>query len=345
VVLSANVTSGPGSVINGTVEFAINGIEVAGAALTGSGTASVTLPAAPTGTDVVTATFAAQGNDLASSGTASLIVTPANSRTSLTASATQTRLGQNVIFTANVTSTTIGTPTGTVVFLNGSAQIGEALLSATGQAILNTQNLPAGTDTITAQYQGDVNFQPVTSSSVTVTVADDILTMTASPTLLTISTGKTGQTTLTLTPKNGFAGTVRLSCAGLIQGATCQFSSPTAVFVAQTQTPQTVTLVINPNTMAAAGFRLPGKGSMLMRLLLLLLGVWTILLPFFSRRRSAALGWGRMLLIILCLGIGSLSGCKSISPAPPVSDGITVQASMPSSGVLTTAQLQVYMAQ
>jgi hypothetical protein len=52
-----------------------------------------------------------------------------------------------------------------------------------------------------------------------------------------------------------------------------------------------------------------------------------------------------MLLIILCLGIGSLSGCKSVSVASPVSDGITVQASMPSSGVLTTTQLQVYMAQ
>lgn len=345
VVLTANVTSGAGSIINGNVEFSINGIEVGAAALSGSGTATVTLPAAPTGTDIVTATFAAQGNDQASSGTASLVVTPANSQISLTASATQIRLGQNVIFTANVASTTTGMPTGTVVFLNGSAQIGEALLSATGQAILNTQNLPAGTDTITAQYQGDGNFQPVTSSSVTVTVADDTLTMTASPTLLTISAGKTGQTTLTLTPKNGFAGTVSLSCAGLIQGATCQFSLPTVVFVAQMQTPQTVTLVINPNTIATAGFRLPSKPGTVLQLFLLLLGLIAMLLPFFSRRRSAMLGWGRILLVILCLGIGTLSGCKSISPAAPVSDGITVQASMPSSGVLTTAQLQVDMAQ
>lgn len=345
VVLTANVTSGAGSIINGNVEFSINGIEVAAAALSGSGTATVTLPAGPTGTDIVTATFAAQGNDQASSGTATLTVTPANSQISLTTSTTQIRLGQNVIFTANVATTTIGTPTGTVVFLNGSAQIGEALLNATGQAVLNTQNLPAGTDTISAQYQGDGNFQPATSSSVTVTVADDTLTMTASPTLLTISTGKTGQTTLTLTPKNGFASTVSISCAGLIQGATCQFSSPTVVFAAQTQTPQAVTLVIDPNTVATAGFGLPPKPGRILQLFLLLLGFVAMLLPFLSRRRSAMLGWGRMLLVILCLGIGTLSGCKSISPPAPVSDGITVQASMPSTGVLTTAQLQVDMAQ
>ncbi|MGH9617374.1 MAG: Ig-like domain-containing protein, partial [Acidobacteriaceae bacterium] len=335
----------PASVINGDVEFSINGIEVGGAALTGSGTATVTVAAAPTGTDIVTATFAAQGDDEASSGTASLIVAPAASQIALSASATQIRLGQNVIFTANVASTTTGMPTGTVVFLNGSAQIGEASLSATGQAILNTQNLPAGTDTITAQYQGDINFQPSTSSSVTVTVADDTLTMAASPTNFTISTGQTGQTTLTLTPKNGFAGTVALSCAGLISGATCQFSSPTVVFAAQTQTPQIVTLVINPNTVAGSGFWFPTNAPPITRLLLLLLGIGAMLLPFLGRRRIAKSVWGTLLVVIFCIGLGSLSGCKNLAVAAPVSDGITVQASMPSSGVVTTAQLQVYMAQ
>ena len=294
---------------------------------------------------VRSSTFAAQGDEQASSGTASLTVTPASSQVTLSASASQIRQGQNVIFTANATSTTTGTPTGTVVFLNGSAQVGEATLSATGQAILNTKNLPPGTDTITAQYQGDVNFQPSTSNAVTVTVADDTLTMIANPTLLSIATGGTGQTTLTLTPKNGFAGTVTLSCANLIQGATCQFSSPTVAFVAQTQTPQTVALIIDPNTVVTSGFFLPTKGRPILQLFLLLMGLASILLPFFSRRRSTSLGWGRLLVVILCLGLGSLSGCANRTVAAPVSDGITVQASMPSSGVITTAQLQVYMAQ
>ncbi len=345
VQLTANVTNTSNPVTSGNVVFSINGLEVGAAPLLGSGTATITVPAALVGNDIVTAVFATQGNNQASSGSANLVVIPTNSQISLAASATQTRFGQNVIFTASAGST-IGVPTGTVLFLNGSAQIGESPLNATGQAILNTKNLPPGSDIITAQYQGDANFTPSTSTSVTVTVADDTLTMTANPTLLSISTGKTGETTLTLTPKNGFAGIVRLSCAGLIQGASCQFSSPTLTFVAQTQTPQTITLIVDPNTLATSEFFPPIQGHSMARIFLCLLGVWAILLPFFSRRKSAGvLRWTRILLVILCLGLGTLSGCKNISPAAPVADGITVQASMPSSGVITTAQLQVYMAQ
>lgn len=150
---------------------------------------------------------------------------------------------------------------------------------------------------------------------------------------------------MTLTPKNGFGGTVSLACAGLVQGASCQFSSSTVVFAAQTQTPQTVTLVIDPNTLATGGFTLPGKGHPVLRLLLLLLGLGSMLLPFFSRRRFASLGWTRVLVVIFCLALGTLSGCSNLTPAAPVSAGITIQASMPSSGVITTTQLQVNMGQ
>lgn len=347
VVLTATVATGTGPVPSGNVTFSINGIEAAGAQLNGSGVATVTLLAAPTGTDVVTASFAAQGNyDASSSGQATLVVTPANSQIVLTASTQQIRLGQNVIFTANVTSATTGIPTGNVEFLNGTAQIGEAILNASGQAIFNTQNLPAGTDTITAQYLGDANFQTSTSSPVVVTVADDTLTMTVTPTQMSIPGGKTGQATVTLTPKNGFAGTVNLSCAGLIQGATCQFSAPTATFVAQTQTPQTFTLVINPNTVATAGFGFPsGKSNPLIRLLLLLLTLGAALLVFRARKRSIWIGLGRALLVVFCIGLCTLSGCTNLAPAAPVMDAITVQASMPSTGVITSVQMQVNMAQ
>ncbi len=346
VLLTADVTSGPGSVINGDVEFSINGVEVAGSALRGTGIATATVPAAPAGNDIVTAMFAAQGNDQGSSGTGVLMVTPANSQVFLSASAGQTRLGQNVILTSTVASMTTGTPTGMVVFLNGNAQIGEGLLSANGQAILNTNNLPPGVDSITAEYQGDANFEPSMSTSVTLSVANDTLTMTASPTMLSISTGKTGQTVLTLTPKYGFAGTVNLSCAGLMQGATCQFSSSSVVFAAQAQSAQRVTLIIDPNTVATGGVGLPGKkGHRVLRLLLLLLGLGAALLPYFSRRRSAFLGWGRICLFILFVSLATLSGCANATVAVPISDGITVQASTPSSGVIATAALQVYMAQ
>lgn len=344
VLLTANVTSGVGPVISGNVVFAVNGFEVAGATLTDSGATTAKLLAAPTGANAVTAIFAAQGNNMASSGTANIVVTPASSQTALSTSSAQTRLNQNVIFTATVASTTIGTPTGTVVFLNGSAQMGEAPLDATGQAILNTQHLSPGTNTTTAKYLGDGNFQPSASPSVTVIVANDMLTMKVSPAQLNISAGKSGQTALILTPKNAFAGTVSLSCAGLILGTTCQFSSPTVIFSAGAQPPESVVLLIHPNAMTIAGFRIPAMTIPILRLSLLLLGLGAMLLPFVSRRRAEAFGWSRVLLVLVSVGLGSLLGCANLSAPVPVSDGITVQASMPSQGVLATTQLQVYMA-
>jgi sugar lactone lactonase YvrE len=348
VTLTATVSTGTGPVPSGSVLFFINGIQVAGATLNGSGVATVTLLAAPTGTDVVTATFSQQGNYGAStSAQATLIVTPAGTQTTLTAVPQQIRLGQNVILTATVASGTTGIPTGTVNFMNGSAQIGQATVNAGGVAILNTTTLPAGTDTITAVYLGDGNFQTSTSNAVTVTVADDTLTMTVNPNQLNIPGGKTAQVAVTLTPQNGFAGTVNLSCAGLIAGATCQFSAPTATFVAQTQTPQTIQLVINPNTPAVAGLGAPfsGSGSLLVRLMLLLLTLSAAGLLLRARKRGWALGLGRALLVLFCLGLCTLSGCKAVVPAMPTADTITVQATMPSSGVVASAQIQTYMAQ
>ncbi len=344
IALTATVVGGS-EPVNGSVIFSINGHPIVGAQLIGAGIATVNLSDAPTGSDVVTASFAAQnGFGESTSAPVSLTITPANSQITLTASTQHIRLGQNVIFTANVASTTTGVPTGIVEFLNGSAEIGESTLNPSGQAILNTQYLPAGADTITAQYLGDANFQQSSSSAVNVTVADDTLTMTASPTLLTIAAGTTGQTTVTLTPQNGFAGDITLSCAGLIQGATCQFSTPMVIFNAQTQTAQTVTLTINPNTIAGAGFGIfPRELNALLRLILLLLAFGAALLLGRARKQSARLRMSGALLAALCLGICTLTGCTNLGPQQPVQSAVTVQASMPSSGVIATSQLQIYM--
>jgi sugar lactone lactonase YvrE len=346
IMLTTTVTGGNGPV-SGVVSFSINGIEQASAQLTGSGTATVTLGAAPTGSDIVTANFAAQnGFGASGSAPASLTVTPAPSQITLMASPHQIALGQNVIFTVNVYSTTTGVPTGLVEFFNGTAEIGESTLDPTGQAILNTQFLPPGTDSITAEYLGDGNFQQSTSASTNVTVINDTLTMTANPTQLIIAPGKTGQTTVTLTPKNGFAGVVTLSCAGLVQGATCQFSTPTITFSAQTQTAQTATLTITPSSVAGAGFGVPPGMRGFPRLVLLLLSLGAALLLIRARKQSSAwLDMGRALLIVFCLGVCTLTGCSNLVPQQPIQASITVQASMPSTGIIATAPLQVYMQQ
>lgn len=62
--------------------------------------------------------------------------------------------GQPVQFTATVTSTSPGVPTGTVTFSQGGTVLGSSTLNGT-KATFSTSSLPVGTDAIKASYSGD----------------------------------------------------------------------------------------------------------------------------------------------------------------------------------------------
>ncbi|MFG2111450.1 Ig-like domain repeat protein [Streptomyces sp. NPDC048718] len=93
----------------------------------------------------------------------------AQSMTTLTASPGVVVLGQDVTLTADVVCTA-GTPTGDVVFYEGTTPIGTGTLDASGSATLTTNSLPPGTHTITAHYEGDGTCAASVSEPVTVTV-------------------------------------------------------------------------------------------------------------------------------------------------------------------------------
>ncbi len=78
--------------------------------------------------------------------------------TGLSSSVNPSEFGQSVTFTATVTSGA-GTPTGTVQFKDGGANLGSPqTLNASGVAQLPTSSLTAGSHTITADYSGNANF-------------------------------------------------------------------------------------------------------------------------------------------------------------------------------------------
>jgi Bacterial Ig-like domain (group 3)/MBG domain (YGX type)/NHL repeat len=89
------------------------------------------------------------------------VAAPFLSLTSLASSATTAVLGQSVTFTAPVQAVnpTDGTPTGTVEFVDTTTgtELGTAAVT-NGSAILTTSALVAGSQTITAEYDGDTNF-------------------------------------------------------------------------------------------------------------------------------------------------------------------------------------------
>ncbi len=88
-----------------------------------------------------------------------------------------------VTLTATVTATSAAPNnpvTGTVTFLvNGTTVLGTAALDASGKATFTTTfaiPLPVGTDTLTARYEGDKNYNPGISNAVTQVVARPIPT-------------------------------------------------------------------------------------------------------------------------------------------------------------------------
>lgn len=119
--------------------------------------------------------------------------------------------GQQVTFTATVTSPDGGTPTGIVSFLDGNNPLGIAGLNGSGQAFFITpsnQPLSAGTHAITAIYEGDSNFVPSTSVVFNQTVNSvagfSITSLTHTPQPI-IHIGQLGQFTATLKNQSGSA--------------------------------------------------------------------------------------------------------------------------------------------
>jgi len=86
-------------------------------------------------------------------------VNQSHTTTTLSSSRNPATFGQTVTFTAVVKPVApgSGTPTGTVVFYDGTTVLGSVTLSS-GKATFSTSKLTRGTHSITAKYLGDVDF-------------------------------------------------------------------------------------------------------------------------------------------------------------------------------------------
>jgi hypothetical protein len=179
--------------------------------------------------DIVAANCSSNQCGTGAGGVGVLLYTPSTATTTaLTSSLNPSKFGQAVTFTATVTKQpgfTAGPPTGTVSFLNGTTSIGSSPLNSSGVATLPTSALPLGTDTITAKYSGDTNFSTSTSPGVQQVVQagpTPDYTVSANPTSATVNAGTAANYVITLTPSNGYDGTVTIACpTSLPAGVTC----------------------------------------------------------------------------------------------------------------------------
>jgi hypothetical protein len=145
--------------------------------------------------------------------------------TSVTLSApASVALGEAAALVAKTTAIGGSTKGATVLFLDGTQNVGSAVVDASGTATL-TVPLALGSHSISVALVQFGNLNASKGNTVTVTVYPG-----APDFALTGSTGaidltqETGSMDVQLLPKNGFAGSVKLLCAGLPDGYQCQFS-------------------------------------------------------------------------------------------------------------------------
>jgi hypothetical protein len=206
------VATGPpaGSVApTGAITLTVNGTALTPVALTTTGgvsTAVITVPITAASNSIV-ASYPGDSNYGATTATPYILkASEAATTVSLTASATTAQPGVPITFTAVVSPTTtpVGTtepnPSGTVLFFNGTTQIGSGTLSAgpganSSTATLTVSTLPNGADSITAVYQGDSTYGTSTSTVLTLNVSKAATTVSLTASATTAQPG----TSVTLT--------------------------------------------------------------------------------------------------------------------------------------------------
>jgi N-acetylneuraminic acid mutarotase len=172
------------------------------------------------------------------------------------------------------------------------------------------------------------------SAAYVISIPVPSFTMAANPSSLTIKSGSTGTTIITVTPTNGFTGTVNFSCGSLPTDATCSLA-PSSVTVTSGGAAPTTTLTVGTNGTATASLRGAPNGAGSNGTLLPEIFVAMILLPLgFTRRILRARKTGSPWLLGLLLATASLAavavvglaGCggKSSTSTPPGSYSIVV---------------------
>jgi hypothetical protein len=159
-----------GGAASGTVSF-YNGATLLGSGtLNAKGVAIFTTSTLPVGNYTITATYAGDANDTASTSSAmALSVIQATTGVKLVAGSASVQVTAPVTFTATVTGNG-GVPTGSVTFMDGANTLGSVAVNASGVAAYTTSSLAVGTHTISAVYGGDANDAGSTSAAVTETV-------------------------------------------------------------------------------------------------------------------------------------------------------------------------------
>jgi hypothetical protein len=237
--------------------------------------------------------------------------------------------GVPVTLQAGVFPNGVAAPTGTVQFFSGTQALGNPVTVQNFFAALTTKQLSNGSDSITAIYSGDANFNGSTSPPSVIFISNPDFQIAVNPGNITASASAPGTTTLLVSPGPGlgFAGTVTLTCSGLPTGATC--SMQPAQLTLDGFNPASAKVTITKSAQAATRFD-PFRRQLRFSGPLAAFGVVFVLLLFFRSRKSYRLQYAAFLLLICSLGM--VAGCGGSSSATQTSPSGT---SVPNFAVVT----------
>ena len=132
-----------------------------------------------------------------------------------------------------------------LVVANSADSSATALLAETALTIATVNNISpvgVGTHLVKATYSGDVNYAGSTSAEAPLTVVPPGLTLSGTP--VSVVAGATGTSTLTITPTNGFSGTVTLECNFSYVGGANDVPTCSSTVTISGNAPTTITLSI-----------------------------------------------------------------------------------------------------
>jgi hypothetical protein len=238
---------------------------------------------------------------------------PQPSITNLVAATNSPLLGQNDAITITVTSgslSTSATPTGTIQIGVDGTIVNSSIPLASGSASYTFSSSTPGRHVVTAYYSGD-NTYAASTGTLTLSSVQKSFALTA--TGMTVKAGSSGQSQITITPLNGYTGTISFSVSTLDNITIPCFSAPNAT-VSGAQ-PVTVTMTVQTSSSgcngSTAGFLAPAAGASPGRMGMFAGALGLLLLGCFLSANGRWRGFGRAALLA-ALGL-AITGCGSTS--------------------------------
>jgi len=186
-----------------------NNCSAAGTTLCPTSIPAATNYPATTGYDLASGLGSVNFNNLLgawSGGSTSL----AASKTTVMAATSTPASGANDVITVTVasnSSSSTTTPTGTVSLSVDNVVVNPSLALSAGVATYTFSSTATGSHTIAATYSGDSAYS-TSNGSVTVNVGSTAKSFALAATNATVAAGSTGTSTVTITPQNGYTGTI-----------------------------------------------------------------------------------------------------------------------------------------